>query len=95
MGWPGAVSARSAIRTEIRCRDKAVCLVKEQRGVCKGRVAGEGLKEGRGMHPRLGGWGLEELEGGGRTLELENLTRGAQIPAPLCTRSFLNTSRNL
>lgn len=39
--------------------------------MCKGQVAGEGLKEGWGMHPRLGGWGLEELEGAGRTLELE------------------------
>lgn len=38
--------------------------------MCKGQVAGEGLKEGWGMHPRLGGWGLEELEELA-TLELE------------------------
>ena len=63
--------------------------MKEPRGVCKGWVAGEGLKEGWGMHPRLGQWGLEELEGGGYTLELENLTRGAQIPAALCTSVWL------
>lgn len=48
------------------------------------------------MHSRLGGWGLGDLEGGGRALELENVTRGAQMLAPVFTVcGFLNTSRNL